>query len=209
MNIYNLIIGLLLTMIAYMGFPTYKFGIRKEINDINVRKKIIFWNSVVVAILFIIIRSIMYGPEFGIKDFCPALLYYYINLIIYARNNKVSSNIEEKRKKSLKKDISIQTYNLTYLIIICITIFITTLSSIFLFNYMQILKIKEEDKIINKSQLKNYEYDRCYEYVNKIYINIGTVDTKTGIISGEMTINKDSYDNFQKLKSCLEKAYKK
>lgn len=220
MNIYSLIIETFLTMIAYIGFPTYKFAIKKEVNDINVRKKIIFWNSVIVAILFIVIRSIKYGLEFGVQSFGPSLFYYSVNLVIYARNNKHTSTSKEKNNtfkiknvreisRERKKSMSFQTYRLTYLCIICVTIFTTTLSSIFLFNYMQILKEKERNKISNKLQSKIHEYNNCHKYLKKIYINIGTFDTKTGIISDEITIDNDSYNNFQKLKLCLEKAYKK
>ena len=94
-------------------------------------------------------------------------------------------------------------------LIICIFVFVTVLSSIFLFNYMQILKMKEENKINNSLQLKINEYNKCYKYSNKIYVNIGTLDTNTGTISGDMTLNSDSYNNLQKLKNCLEEAYNK
>lgn len=94
-------------------------------------------------------------------------------------------------------------------IVICITVFVTVLSSIFLFNYMQILKMKEENRINNSLQLKINEYDKCYKYSNKIYVNIGTLDTNTGTINGDMTLNSDSYNNLLKLKDCLKIAYNK
>lgn len=52
LNIFDLVFNFIITIVGYMGFPFYKFYLSKENYDLKFKKKIIFWNSVVAAILF-------------------------------------------------------------------------------------------------------------------------------------------------------------
>lgn len=106
-DIKDIFINFTITIIAYMGFPLYKFGIKKEINNLKLRKKIIFWNSVVTAILFIITRSILYGIEFGVRNFAPAFLYYMINRFLYIRKNENEEIFSNETNKDLINVINI------------------------------------------------------------------------------------------------------
>ncbi len=86
-NYLALIIDLIITLVAYLGYPFYKFVIKKGIDDLKMRKKIVLWNSIIVALLFTLIKLICFGYDDTTINFAPAFLYYIINRLLYIRKN--------------------------------------------------------------------------------------------------------------------------
>lgn len=93
MSFFEIVINIVLTIIAYMGFPFYKFYLSKESYDLKFKKKVIFWNSVIGAILFTLIRLYFYGYDNTTINFAPAFLYYIINRFLYTRKHENEENI--------------------------------------------------------------------------------------------------------------------
>lgn len=85
----DFVINLLITIATFMSYPFLKFKIiKKDIEYTNSeKKKTIILNSIIVAILFIIVGSILYGDNYQ-PNFLPAVLYYFINMAIYIKKEK-------------------------------------------------------------------------------------------------------------------------
>lgn len=184
MSTFEIIITLITTVIAYMGFPFYKFYLSKETYNLKFRKKVVFWNSVVVAFLFTLIRIIINGTDGYIINFAPAFTYYCINSLLYAR--KKYENINENKLDSIDESnledlhdsnfISDDEYN----------------------RNRNILEQQEDDTIKveqnkntvskNDNKLKVYNEPKKYTLVYLIIICI-TVISSVGIFS---------YSNYQK-----------
>jgi hypothetical protein len=97
MSLFDFILNFVLTIIGYMGFPFYKFYFSKENYDLEFKKKIIFWNSVFAALLFILLRLFFFGYNNTTINFVPAFFYYILNSILYTRkkDNDIENTIDE------------------------------------------------------------------------------------------------------------------
>lgn len=151
---YNFIIILLdlfITIIAYSIVPFILFYKAKKEYNKKEKKKILIFNSITVAIIFIIIR-IIFNDVQPVKTFAPALLYYYINKLIWFKHS--GKNIKYNKCKKRKKE-NLIIIVATIILIITILIFTTLL-------------IKKE-KIINnqKKEIKGLIMDnKSYQQEN-------------------------------------------
>lgn len=101
MNSFSVIINIVITLIAYMTFPFYKFYLSKENYTLNFKKKVIFWNSIIGAILFTILRLIFNGFNNSTINFAPAFLYYIINRFLYTRKEENKEVCNDEPNKSI------------------------------------------------------------------------------------------------------------
>ncbi len=103
MSIY-MCIDLIITIFAYMIAPFIIFFRRKDSFGKRQTRKILIWNSIIVAIIFIAIRATI-SDENPVRTFLPPLFYYWINSLLW-NNNKEDEPIDDgekvKRKKSKK-----------------------------------------------------------------------------------------------------------
>ena len=86
-NYEYLFIDFVVTAFAYMILPFAKFYNNDVYTD-DYKKKFILSNSILIAIFFIILRSILFPSEFPVQSFVPPLVYYYINCGLWIRKNK-------------------------------------------------------------------------------------------------------------------------
>lgn len=101
MNYGYFILDLIITMLAYMAVPFCMFFKRKQNYTLKYKKKVLIINSIVTSIIFIILREIISPDTNSVVSFAPALLYYYINNIIWT-----SKNLEETEKKEKVRKIN-------------------------------------------------------------------------------------------------------
>lgn len=119
-----LILNLIITIAAYMVYPTVKFKLLKQKEYTNQEiKKTCIWNSVIVQLLFLLIGTSLsenYEP-----NFTPAIIYYFINLSLF----------QYKENKIINKYSSEQIRLAIVLSVVCIiivSILIHTYSYIFI-----------------------------------------------------------------------------
>ncbi len=82
---------LLLTLIVYLSYPIIYRIIRGRVTK-NQGKKMALWNSIIGAIIFMIMRSIFTPGQSVVTSFAPALFYYYIARLILIDKNKEAIN---------------------------------------------------------------------------------------------------------------------
>lgn len=136
-------LDVIITAIAYLITPFILFRISKREYNEQKKRKILLINSVIIALIFIIIRIIR-NFEYPITSFAPALLYYYINKALWIKENTkkdLHSNVDKKKKKRSSKVLK---GNKSILIIIVVMFLIITIILTFLL-------------IKNKSTIKNQE----------------------------------------------------
>lgn len=136
-------LDVIITAIAYLITPFILFRISKREYNEQKKRKILLINSVIIALIFIIIRIIR-NFEYPITSFAPALLYYYINKALWIKENTkkdLHSNVDKKKKKRSSKVLK---GNKSFLIIIVVMFLIITIILTFLL-------------IKNKSTIKNQE----------------------------------------------------
>lgn len=83
MNYEFLVFDLIITAFSYFIAPFIKFIILKKAGTKEQIKTFILKNSVIVALIFVIIRAVVLQDETPIQTFAPAVLYYYFNYLIY------------------------------------------------------------------------------------------------------------------------------
>lgn len=145
-NVSGVLIDFLITIFAYMLIPII---LRMENGTYNKKQanKISILNSVIVCILFIIIKEVFFSG-FNRFNFAPAVLYYTINYLIlsYGKNKTTDSN-ETLHEQSNKNEKNIKNV----LVIILIAIFIIF---ILILIYIDIAYIKSL-----KNDLENAKYE--------------------------------------------------
>ena len=94
-----LILDIIITFIAYTLVPFALFFKRKDKYEEKRKQTIIICNSIVIAIIFIIIRELL-GVENSVQSFMPAFIYYIINSTIW---NSKQINLPSKTKRKAKK----------------------------------------------------------------------------------------------------------
>lgn len=88
--ILRIIIGILLTAVAYLAFPLIKLLINGGSFSKNRAHKIALWNSIVVGAIFCIV-TIEVSDGATAWNAAPAFLYYYINKAILTNKNDAES----------------------------------------------------------------------------------------------------------------------
>lgn len=103
----EIMVDLMITVFAYMVYPLVKYKViekNKEYDNKAINKTLIL-NSVIVAIIFLIIQYNMYGDNAKIS-FAPAFLYYCINSAIYLKKG-VIKNTKPTKTNTIAKYIVI------------------------------------------------------------------------------------------------------
>lgn len=95
-------LNIVLTAFAYMVFPFLKFFRKKRQYTLKQTQIILILNSIVVEAIFVILSIILY-PDTYKMDFTPAIFYYVINSIIWARKNRFKSDDNIVEFKSLEE----------------------------------------------------------------------------------------------------------
>lgn len=128
----SIVLDIIITAVAYLFLPFILFHIRKKEYTEKRKKKLILFNSIIIALVFIIIR-IIFDFENPVISFAPALLYYYINKAIW---------IKKKKKRSLERN--------KILLIIVIVFFIVVISILTFLLIKQNSTIKEQENRIEE-----------------------------------------------------------
>lgn len=175
-NFGNIILDLIITAISYLIIPFILFKRKKEGYNEKEKRKILIFNSVIIALIFIIIR-ILLNFEQPIISFAPALLYYYINKKIWIKTNyknekrkkeknhfKVHKNNDVKPKINKDKMLLIITITISIIIISILTFLLVKQNSIIEKKKIEINEIttKENDCKREKKDLlnKNFFFDQ-------------------------------------------------
>ena len=134
-----ILLDLTITIFAYMIAPFIVF-FRNEKYDNVKKRKFILYNSIIVALGFIAVRTAM-GYEKPVNNFLPALFYYYINKCIWIKkesNDDIEINEtiveEENDETNVDNNNQIPQYNLTkkeYGIILCVLLILIALVVLF------------------------------------------------------------------------------
>ncbi len=111
-----IMVGLIITGCAYLIFPICYRCANGKVNS-KLANKIAIWNSVVVILIFCILRSAITLFQTFFGSFGPAILYYFINKAILsekAKNDNIAdqTNNSENNNK-LEKDNKIENINNT------------------------------------------------------------------------------------------------
>lgn len=93
-----IILNLLFTAFVYMIFPFVKFYKKKRKYENKEIKKILIWNSVIIAMIFVFLSVIIYPDSYEI-NFAPAVFYYFLNSIIWETKEKIVK--KEKNNKNI------------------------------------------------------------------------------------------------------------
>ena len=115
-----ILIELIMTVFVYLVFPVVyvKNNGRQEL---GVAKKIAFWNSVVCAGIFMIIRLAVSGGELVGVSVSVAVFYYFINKgILREREDSIEGKVEEQQRELLQQQEDPyfkKRYNLEYQLI--------------------------------------------------------------------------------------------
>lgn len=132
-NFINIMLDFIITITSYLIVPFILFYKPNKNYNKTEKKKILVLNSIIIAIIFIIIRIIQHDPQ-PVKTFAPSLFYYYINKLIWL-NNRTTYNIKKSKMKKEK----------IYLIMISVIIItIVSLFTIFLINKNKIIEEQKE-----------------------------------------------------------------
>ena len=99
--LFLLLIGVPLTAICYMIVPFILVVILKKKYDSKSVKKMAFWNSLCVGILFLILTTALYGS--GYWSAAPAFLYYLINKSIWVKKNKKEIESTEEDEEEIEE----------------------------------------------------------------------------------------------------------
>lgn len=170
-NFGNIILDLIITAISYLIIPFILFKRKKEGYNEKEKRKILIFNSVIVALIFIIIR-ILLNFEQPIVSFAPALLYYYINKKIWIKTNYKSEKIKKEKKhfKAYKKNDIKSKINKDKMILI-----ITIIISIVIISILTFLLLKQnsiiEKKKIEIKEITNEENNCQKENIQLLYKN--------------------------------------
>lgn len=132
-----ILLDLTITILAYMIAPFIVF-FRNEKYDNVKKRKFILYNSIIVALGFIAVRTAM-GYEKPVNNFLPALFYYYINKWIWIKKEsnddiEINENIVEEKNDETIKNNEVTQYNLTkkeYGIILCVLLILIALVVLF------------------------------------------------------------------------------
>lgn len=165
-NFGSIVLDIIITAVAYLLTPFILFYRNKKEYNEQKKNKIILFNSIVVALIFIIIR-IMLNFEQPVISFAPALLYYYINKAIWLKKKE---KIEKEEKKVLhskvnkkKKKINLEKGKI--LLIIIITIFIIVISILTFLLIKQNSTIEKQRNRIDELVSNN---DSCKQTKDKL-----------------------------------------
>lgn len=100
----QIFLGILITAISYLIYPFLKFKIickQKYYSLERIHCELII-NSIVICIAYLILQQFLTGT-ISVVNFTPALVYYYINVILHKNRNKkfnkkINKNVEEKKE---------------------------------------------------------------------------------------------------------------
>lgn len=94
LSLTGILIGLLITVVSYMIIPFILVVLLKKQYDKQSVKKMAFWNSFGVGLVYLILTVSMYEGK-GAWSAAPAFLYYCINCVVWVHRDK-----EEKIKNN-------------------------------------------------------------------------------------------------------------
>lgn len=102
-NFTNIILGALITCLIYLIYPWIKFTLiaRKKYSNKEISKTLLI-NSIVICILDNII-GIQFIENYTI-NIAPAFFYYFINTIIFTKNEKKENKQIQKVKKNINNN---------------------------------------------------------------------------------------------------------
>lgn len=90
--ILSIIVALSITIFSYMSIPIILLIINKKKFELEKAKKIALWNSIIVALIFIIINLSMDNKV----NLVPPFIYYYINIALLSKKTKKSFKKSDK-----------------------------------------------------------------------------------------------------------------
>ena len=161
MNYEYLILDLAITLFAYLIVPYIKFIILKKSGTKKNIKNFILLNSIVVAILFMLVRAFVLNDKNPVRTFAPAILYYYLNYLIYIVWLKIDKTLNKTKRKNSQK---ISNEQKAIIVGMIGTIIFAGLSV-----YQILDKNKQEKSFI---EFKETSLNECYDSVQEKYDEI-------------------------------------
>ena len=152
----EILLGLIISASSYLILPFAFFYKRTDKYDNKTIKILLIFNSIIVKLLWILLEVILYG-DYQDMNFAPAVLYYFINTIIWSnKTEEKSKNVEENlsnEKKEIakskeKKKTKQKNSNKSLLIVLAISIILNIVLIGFTFNLNY--KIKEQEETIER-----------------------------------------------------------
>lgn len=158
---YNyLFLDLIITILLFLIIPFITFYKREKYYTKKQRTIILVLNSVFIEIIYIIIQCCLIG-DYTIINFAPAVIYYYINKLIW-KKNRFSDKVKKSESKNIFNKIKLKSI-LLFIIFICLIIYIIILNM----NISQLNKRAKQlkDNYNELSEEKEY-YENILEKMN-------------------------------------------
>ncbi len=204
MNYEYFLLDLIITIFAYMFIPFCMFFKRSQNYTIKFKKIFLIANSVVIAFGFVLLRYMLMPDANAVNSFAPALIYYFINIGIWGKNNLDSdSETVKKNKKHLTRKLNFEFLNINKVFIIVITILtiIIIIESVFIIkkqNYADELK-KEIESLEETIQSDNEAYfDLLKENIH--------LTSKSNFMDEYIVFVLDGYGNYYYTYDCMKEV---
>lgn len=101
-NFGGLFLDLIFTAFLYLLVPFIIFYRSKKKYEEKEFKKILIYNSSIIALFFIILRASLSIKD-PVRSFAPALFYYYINKTIWFKKRIKKGKKWKRKKTNIKK----------------------------------------------------------------------------------------------------------
>lgn len=158
----DILFSLIITIVAYMIIPIIIRIIKKEPLDKRKSFIISLINSIVIGIIFYVIKIETIENYTGGLSAGPMFLYYFINKWLleknFKRKNKEKSTIKKKANVKLNKKISINIEKNKILYIVISILLITNIIFLILF----LNSNKDNNEVVKDEEGENIELDEDY-----------------------------------------------
>ena len=97
MNWPSVILGLLLTVAAYLAFPLIKLYTNGERFEKEEARKIALWNSIICGVIFLVLS--IASENVSAWNATPAIVYYFVNYAILAKKDSTETGRDDGSHK--------------------------------------------------------------------------------------------------------------
>ena len=204
MNYEYFFLDLIITIFAYMFIPFCMFFKRSQNYTIKFKKNFLIANSVVIALGFVLLKYILMPDANDVISFAPALIYYFINLGIWGKNNL--DDVIEKTKNDKQHISNKLNFNVFYsakiliIVIVLLTIGIIAESTIIIKNQNYADELKKEIESLEKALESNNE-----DYFDLLEENIH-LTSKSNFMDEYIVFVLDGYGNYYYTYDCMKEV---
>lgn len=204
MNYEYFLLDLIITIFAYMFIPFCMFFKRSQNYTIKFKRNFLIANSIVIAFGFVILKYALMSDVNAVNSFAPALIYYFINIEIWGKNNLDSdSETAKKNKKHFTHKLNFNIFTSTKIMIAVIAILTIT---IIIESILIIKKQNYMDKLIERinSLEETVQFDND-DYFDLLKENILLKD-KTNFMDEHIVFVLDGYGSYYYTYDCMEEV---